>query len=48
MKFYTPEASSAPSKKLFRGERLVLETKRNCLGDENSEKLSLLHFNKKL
>ena len=48
MKFYTPEASSAPSEKLFRGEKLVLENKQNCLGDENLEKLSLLHFIKKL
>ena len=48
MKFDTPEASSAPSERLFSGGKLVLETKRNLLGDENLEKLSLLHFNKKL
>ena len=40
----TPEASSAPSERLFSGEKLVLETKRNRLGDENFEKLLLLSF----
>ena len=35
MKFNTPEASSAGSKRLFFGGKLVLEIKRNCLGDEN-------------
>ena len=48
MKFDTPEASSAPSERLFSGGKLVLETKRNLLGDENLEKLSLLHVNKNL
>ena len=41
MKFNTPKASSAPSERLFRGEKLVLETKHNRLGDENFEKLLL-------
>ena len=48
MKFDTQEASSAPSERLFSGVKLVLETKRNRLGDESFEKLSLLHFNKNL
>ena len=43
MKFNTPKASSAPSERLFSGEKLVLETKRNHLGDENFEKLLLLN-----
>ena len=47
MKFDTPKASSAPSERLFNGGKPVLETKCNRLGDENFEKLSLLHFNKK-
>ena len=32
MKFSTPEASSARSDRRFSGGKLVLETKRNCLG----------------
>ena len=46
MKFNTSEASSARSERLFSGGKLVLETKHNCLGDENFEKLLLLNFNK--
>ena len=48
MKFNTLEASSARSERLFSGGKLVLETKRNRLGDENFEKLLLLNFNKNL
>ena len=48
MKFNTPKASSARSERLFSGGKLVLETKRNRLGDENFEKLLLLNFNKNL
>ena len=48
MKFNTPEASSAHSERLFSGGKLVIETKRNRLGDENFEKLLLLNFNKNL
>ena len=48
MKFDTPKASSAPSERLFSGEKLVLETKRNRFGDEDFEKLLLLNFNKNL
>ena len=47
MKFNTPEASSACSERLFSGGELVLETKRNRLGDKNFEKLLLLNVNKK-
>ena len=46
MKFDTREASSAPSERLFSGVKLVLETKRNRLGDESFEKLSLLLLTK--
>ena len=48
MKFNTPEASSAHSERLLREGKLVLETKPNCLGDENFEKLLPLDFNKNL
>ena len=48
MKFNALEASSTHSKRLLSGGKLVLETKRNCLGDENFEKLLLLNFNKNL
>ena len=48
MKFNSPEASSARSERLFSGGKLVLETKRNRLGDENFEILLLLKFNKNL
>ena len=48
MKFNTPEAFSARSERLFSGGKLVLETKRKRLGDENFEKLLLLNFNKNL
>ena len=48
MKFNTPKASSARSERLFIGGKLVLEIKRNRLGDENFEKLLLLNFNKNL
>ena len=37
MEFNTPKASSVCSERLFSGGKLVLETKRNCLGDENFE-----------
>ena len=46
MKFNSSEASSARSERLFSGGKLVLETKHNCLGDENFEKLLLLDFDK--
>ena len=48
MKFNTAKASSARFERLFSGGKLVLETKHNCLGDENFEKLLLLNFNKNL
>ena len=48
MKSNTPEASSACSERLYSGGKLVLETKRNRLGDENFEKLLLFNFNKNL
>ena len=48
MKFNTPEASSTHSERLFSGGQLVLETKPNCLGDENFEKLLPLNYNKNL
>ena len=37
MNFNTPEAFSARSERLFSGGKLVLETKRNCLVNENFE-----------
>ena len=46
MKFDTPKASTVPSERRFSGEKLVLETKCNLLGDENFEKLLLLDFDK--
>ena len=46
MKFDTPEASASHSERLFSGGKLILETKHNCLGDENFEKLLLLDFDK--
>ena len=48
LKFNTPEASSACSERLYSGGKLVLETKRNRLGDDNFEKLLLLELNKNL
>jgi hypothetical protein len=48
VKFNTPKASSARSERLFSGGKLVLETKRNRLGDESFEKLLLFNFNKNL
>ena len=48
LKFNTPEASSARSERLYSGGKLVLETKRNRLGDDNFEKLLLLELNKNL
>ena len=48
MKSNTPEASSVQSERLFSGGKPVLETKHNCLGDENFEKLLLLNFNNNL
>ena len=48
LKFYTPEASSVRSERLYIGGKLVLKTKRNRLGDENFEELLLLNFNKNL
>ena len=48
MKFNTPKASSARSERLFSGGKLVHETKPNCLGDQNFEKLLPLNFNKNL
>ena len=49
MKFNnTPKASSACFERLFSGEKLVLETKRNHLGDKNFEKLLLFNINKNL
>ena len=48
MKFNTPEASSACFERIFSGEKLVLETKRNHLGDKNFEKLLILNINKNL
>ena len=48
LKFNTPEASSAHSERLYSGGKLVLETKRNRLGDDNFEKLLLLELNKNL
>ena len=48
MKFNTREASSACSERLFSVKKLVLETKCNCLGDKNFEKLLLLNINKNL
>ena len=47
MEFNTPKVSSARSERLFIGGKLVLETKLNCLGDKNFEKLLLLKFNKR-
>ena len=46
MEFNTPKVSSARSERLFIGGKLVLETKLNCLGDKNFEKLLLLDFDK--
>ena len=46
MKFNTSKASSARSERIFGGGKLALETKSNCLGDENFEKLSFLNSNK--
>ena len=43
MKFNTSEASSARSERHFSGGKLVLETERNFLGDENFEKLLLFN-----
>ena len=48
MKFNTPEASSVRSERPFSGEKLVLETECNCLGDENFKRLLLLNINKNL
>ena len=47
MKFNTPKDSSARSQRLFRGGKLVLETKCNRLSNENFEKLLLLSFQQK-
>ena len=48
MKINTPKASSARSERPFSGGKLVHETKPNCVGDQNFEKLLPLKFNKKL
>ena len=48
MKFSTPEASSARSDRHFSGGKLALETKRNCLGDENFENYYSLILTKDL
>ena len=47
MKSNTPEAFSACFERLYSGEKLVLETKCNHLGDKNFEKLMLSKISNK-